>query len=86
MSVKPGPDKEANTTGVTHNYTFNNHGPSNDAVHSSDFTQTITVEQKTEKILAVADALDKQAVEGASNAGEVMYPEFSGVRLFYSRH
>jgi hypothetical protein len=70
MSVRPGPPKEVNTTGVTHNYTFNNHGPANNAVNSSDFTQTITVEQKTEKILEVADALDKHAAEGAVNADD----------------
>ncbi|MFE5877782.1 serine recombinase [Rhodococcus sp. NPDC056506] len=70
MSVKPGPPKEANTTGVTNNYTFNNHGPSNNAVNSSDFTQTITVDQKTEKILEVADALEAHADSGPANADE----------------
>lgn len=70
MSVRPGPPKEANTTGVTNNYTFNNHGPSNNAVNSSDFTQTITVDQKTEKILEVADALEAHAESGPANADE----------------
>lgn len=70
MTLRPGPEREANLTGVTNNYTFNNHGPSNNAVNSSDFTQTITVDQKTEKILEVADALEAHAETGPANADE----------------
>lgn len=70
LSVKPGPPKEANTTGVTNNYTFNNHGPSNNAVNSSDVTQAITVGEQSDRILAVADALEKYVAEAPANAAQ----------------
>ncbi|MGW6658879.1 serine recombinase [Rhodococcus sp. NPDC055024] len=69
-TIRPGRTEPANTSGVVYNNTFNNHGPSNNAVNSSDFTQTITVDQKTEKILEVADALEAHAESGPANADE----------------
>lgn len=70
LSVKPGPPKEANTTGVTHNYNITTHGSANVAVNSTRVSQTITIDQKTEKILEVADALEAHAESGPANADE----------------
>ncbi|MFE5877779.1 hypothetical protein ACFQ6H_21160 [Rhodococcus sp. NPDC056506] len=70
-SVRPSSNPlPANPSGVsvTNVNTFNNHGPSNNAVNSSGFTQNIAIEEKTSKILAVADALDAHGEGGHENA------------------
>ncbi|WP_437427182.1 serine recombinase [Williamsia muralis] len=59
LSVRPGPERPANTTGVTNNYTVNTHAPTNVAIGSYDFTQTVTPSsEQADRLLAVADALD----------------------------
>lgn len=70
ISVRPGPEKQANITGVTNNYTFNNSGPTQIAVNSQDFEQNMTVEAKAERANAIADALDRLAEEEAAANGE----------------
>lgn len=67
-TVKPGTERAANVTGVTNNYNITTHGNANVAVNSSDFTQNITVGEQADRILAVADALEKYVAEAPANA------------------
>lgn len=69
-SVRPGRIEPANTTGTVYNNTINNHGSANIALQSNDFTQKLTIEQKANKILKVAHALDAHASTGPANADE----------------
>ncbi|MDV8009150.1 hypothetical protein [Rhodococcus sp. IEGM 1318] len=50
---------------------FNNHGPSNNAVDSADFSQTISAGEQADDIFAVTDALEKYITESLANADEV---------------
>lgn len=69
-SVRPGATQPANTTGVTNNITFNNHGPSQNAVNSSDFDQSMSFEAQKDKAIAVAGALEAYAAEEHDNSSE----------------
>lgn len=71
VSVRPGPERPAEPTGpTTHNWTFNNSGPTQMAINSGNFTQNMTVAAKRERINEVADTLDRYADEGLDNAGQ----------------
>jgi len=60
LSVRPGPPQEANTTGVTNNYNVTTHAPTNVAIGSHNFAQTIApTDEQIEGLLAVADALEQ---------------------------
>ncbi|MCZ4519448.1 serine recombinase [Rhodococcus ruber] len=71
MSVRPGTERPANVTGITNNFNITTHGTANLAVNSSDFTQTITVGEKSQNIVNVADALDQYAAQEPPNATDV---------------
>ncbi len=71
LSVRPGPPQPANTTGVTNNYNITNNAPAQVAINSNDFTQTLTVEAKADRVNAVADALDQYIAGEPPNADEV---------------
>ncbi|WP_280508035.1 hypothetical protein [Nocardia flavorosea] len=61
VSVRPGPEREAVTTGINNTYNITNNAPSQLAFNSSDVTQTLTVESQVKRINAVADALSELA-------------------------
>lgn len=69
-SVRPGPRVPANPTGVTNNYNITNNAPSQVAIGSSDFTQTLTVGSSEDKLTALADLLEKFAAGGYGNSEE----------------
>lgn len=69
VSVRPGPERQAITTGVT-NTTYNFHAPSQVAINSSDFEQTLTIEGQKDQVNAVADALDEYAAQDLPNAAQ----------------
>lgn len=59
-AVRPGPAQQANTTGVTNNYNLTTNAPTNVAIGSRNFSQTITPSgEQAEGLLAVADALQR---------------------------
>lgn len=62
LSVRPGPPRDANTTGVTNNYNVTTNGPTNMAIGSQNVTQNMTAsEAQADSLLAVADALEQLA-------------------------
>ncbi|MFE1595099.1 hypothetical protein [Nocardia sp. NPDC058705] len=71
VSVQPGPERFAATTGVTNTFNITNNGPSQMAIQSTDFTQTLTVEGQRQQIDAVATALDEYAAQSPEAAGRV---------------
>lgn len=70
ISVRPGLERPAEPTGVTHTYNITNHAPAQMAINSSDFAQNMTLEAKQERVNQVADALDRYADEGLDRAQE----------------
>lgn len=71
VSVQPGPERFATTTGVTNNFNITNNGPSQMAIQSTDFTQTLTVEGQRQQIDAIATALEEYASQNPESAGRV---------------
>ncbi|MGW4718243.1 hypothetical protein [Nocardia sp. NPDC004260] len=72
-SVRPGPAREANTTGVTNVYktiiTHHGHGPV--AVNSRDFSQSNTVGTPVDELKSLIQSLYAYADDGGDNADEI---------------
>ncbi|GAA1480169.1 hypothetical protein GCM10009624_06090 [Gordonia sinesedis] len=69
--MRPGPPQQANTTGVTNNYNVTTNAPTNVAIASHNFTQTITPSsEQADALLAVADALEQLAESDSVDAVE----------------
>ncbi|MFB7853777.1 serine recombinase [Rhodococcus qingshengii] len=67
QSVRPGPPIPANTTGVTNYNTVHNHGTGNFNLGGNNVTQNLTVEQQIDKVIEVAEALEKFASEESAS-------------------
>lgn len=71
LSVRPGPPQQANTTGVTNNYNVTTNAPTNVAIGSQNFTQSITpTTEQADSLLAVADALEQLATREPIDAAQ----------------
>lgn len=71
QSCRPQAPAPQSPAGGTTNYTINNNAPSQVAINSSDFTQTLNVGTSDEKLATLADLLDRYASTNPANGDEV---------------